>query len=128
MISSPQISIGFGCSSRANCDDIIQLIQACTSEMRGDGIVATLDRRAAMGALVAETLGLRLVVFPASTLAKVPGTSTHSPLALTMTDTGNVAEASALASLGPGARLVVRRRTGRFCTCAVAALPQAEDQ
>ena len=37
--------------------------------------------------------------------------------------TANVAEASALASLGRSARLLVPQTKGRFCTCAVAALP-----
>jgi cobalamin biosynthesis protein CbiG len=44
-------------------------------------------------------------------------------LALSKTRTANVAEASALASLGPSARLIVPQMKGRFCTCAIAALP-----
>ncbi|WP_433985081.1 cobalamin biosynthesis protein [Tunturiibacter empetritectus] len=43
-------------------------------------------------------------------------------LAASRVGTANVAEASALASLGPTANLILPRQTGRFCTCAVAVL------
>jgi cobalt-precorrin 5A hydrolase len=122
MTPSQQIAIGIGCSSRASSDDILELIQSCASELPAASILATLDRRAAMGTRVAKSLGLRLILFPASELATVEGISTHSAVALKRTETANVAEASALASLGPEARLIVRRQTGRFCTCAVATL------
>ena len=117
------LSIGIGCSSRASSDDVIRLIEAWVPEILPDSVVATLDRRASIGEIVATTLGLRLVLFPASTLAQVAGITTLSSVALDKTSTANVAEASALASLGPAARLLVRRQTGRFCTCAVAVLP-----
>jgi cobalamin biosynthesis protein CbiG len=86
-------------------------------------MIATLDRRASIGEIVASILGLRLVLFPASILASIAGVTTYSPLALSKTRTANVAEASALASLGPSARLIVSQTKGRFCTCAVAVLP-----
>jgi cobalt-precorrin 5A hydrolase len=117
------LSIGIGCTSRASSDDVIRLIEAWVPEILPDSVVATLDRRASMGEIVATTLGLRLVLFPARTLAQVAGITAHSSVALDKTSTSSVAEASALASLGPTARLLVPRRTGRFCTCAVAVLP-----
>jgi cobalt-precorrin 5A hydrolase len=117
------LSIGIGCSSRACSDDIIHLIQTSVDEIPAGSILATLDRRAAMGENVASILGLRLVVFPANFLANVGGTTARSFLALSRTGTANVAEASALASLGPSARLLVANKKGRFCTCAVAVLP-----
>jgi cobalt-precorrin 5A hydrolase len=116
-------SIGIGCSSRACSDDIIHLIQTSVDEIPAGSILATLDRRAAMGENVASILGLRLVVFPANILANVGGTTAPSSLALSRTGTANVAEASALASLGPSARLLIAKKKGRFCTCAVAVLP-----
>jgi cobalamin biosynthesis protein CbiG len=117
-----RLAIGIGCSSRAESQDILRLIAASIDEIPEGSILATLDRRASIAQSVASILGLRLVVFPASTLANVAGITTSSALALAKTQTANVAEASALASLGPEARLVVPQRKGRFCTCAVAAL------
>ncbi|MGC8550327.1 MAG: cobalamin biosynthesis protein [Acidobacteriaceae bacterium] len=122
-IQSEHLSIGFGCSSRACSDDVIRLIETALHPIPFGTTIATLDRRASIGETVASILGLRLVLFPASTLAGVAGITTHSSLALSKTSTTNVAEASALASLGPSARLIVPQTKGRFCTCAVAALP-----
>jgi cobalamin biosynthesis protein CbiG len=123
MIEHEYLSIGVGCSSRACSDDVIRLIEASIDRIPSGTMIATLDRRASIGEVVASLLGLRLVLFPASALANVAGVTTHSPLALLKTRTANVAEASALASLGPSARLLVPQTKGRFCTCAVAALP-----
>ncbi|WP_396272538.1 cobalamin biosynthesis protein [Granulicella arctica] len=128
MISAPQLAIGIGFSTRASSEDIIQLIRACTSATAPASIIASLDRRAVLAGLVAKTLGMPLMLFPASTLAQVSGISTRSALALKMTKTASVAEASALASLGTKARLIVPYRTGRYCTCAVAALPANGDE
>jgi cobalamin biosynthesis protein CbiG len=123
MIQHERLSIGIGCSSRACSDDVIRLIETSVDQIPSGTMIATLDRRASIGEIVASILGLRLVLFPASILANVAGVTTHSPLALSKTQTTNVAEASALASLGPSARLIVPQTKGRFCTCAVAALP-----
>lgn len=123
MIQHERLSIGIGCSSRARSVDVIRLIEISVDQIPCGTMIATLDRRASIGEIVASTLGLRLVLFPASILASVAGVTTHSPLALSKTRTANVAEASALASLGPSARLIVQQTKGRFCTCAVAALP-----
>lgn len=117
-----RLSIGFGCSSRASSGDIIRLIEGSLDPIPSSTILATLDRRASIGEMVASKLGLSLLLFPASTLAVVAGTTTHSQLALAKTQTNNVAEASALAALGPSARLIVPQTKGDCCTCAVAAL------
>ncbi|MHB1699400.1 MAG: cobalamin biosynthesis protein [Acidobacteriaceae bacterium] len=121
-IQHERLSIGFGCSSRASSSDIIHLIEASLDPIPPGTTIATLDRRASIAEIVASKLSLRLVLFTASALADVAGITTHSSLALSKTRTANVAEASALASLGPSARLVVSQTKGRFCTCAVAAL------
>ena len=120
-----RLAIGIGCSSRAVADDLLRLIASSIAPIPPGSVLATIDRRASMGEIIASILGLRLVLFPASTLATVPATSTHSPLALEKTRTASVAEASALASLGLGATLLVPRQTGPFCTCAIASLALA---
>lgn len=122
-IQPARLSIGFGCSSRACSDDLIRLIEASIAQIPSGSMIATLDRRASIGEIVASILGLRLVLLPASVLTSIAGVTTQSSLAFSKTRTANVAEASALASLGPSARLVVPQTKGRFCTCAVAALP-----
>lgn len=126
MIQHERLSIGIGCSSRACSEDVIRLIGASIDEIPSGTLIATLDRRASVGEVVASILGLRLVLIPASILAGVAGVTTYSTLALSKTRTANVAEASALASLGPSARLIVPQTKGRFCTCAVAALSLTE--
>jgi cobalt-precorrin 5A hydrolase len=122
-VMSMSCSIGIGCSSRAVASDVIELIQRCVSEIAPDSVVATLDRCSSIAEAVAAVLGLRLVLFPASVLSHVRGVQSHSLLAASTVGTANVAEAAALASLGPAARLLLPRQTGRFCTCAVAVLP-----
>ena len=121
-IQHERLSIGIGCSSRACCDDVIRLIEATIDRIPSGTVIATLDRRVSIGKIVASKLSLRLVLFPASALAGVAGVTPHSSLALAKTRTANVAEASALASLGPLARLIVPQTKGRFCTCAIATL------
>ena len=120
---SMSCSIGIGCSSRAVTSDVIELIQRCVSEIAPDSTIATLDRCSSIAEAVAAALGLRLVLFPASVLSAVRGVKSHSVLSASSVGPANVAEASALASLGPMARLILPRQTGRFCTCAVAVLP-----
>lgn len=120
------LSIGIGCSSRATSDDVIRLITTSIDSIPSGTVLATLDRRASMGKIVASILGLRLMVFPAKTLAGIHGTKTYSSLAFAKTRTANVAEASALAALGPAASLIAPQTKGRFCTCAVAAVCIAE--
>jgi cobalamin biosynthesis protein CbiG len=122
-VMSMYCSIGIGCSSRAVPGDVIELIQRCVSEIAPDSTVATLDRCSSVAEVVAAALGLRLVLFPAMVLSHVRGVQSHSVLAASRVGTSNVAEASALVSLGPTARLIVPRQMGRFCTCAVAVLP-----
>jgi len=122
-VMNTSCSIGIGCSSRATAWDVIQLIQQCVSEITPGAILATLDRCSNIGEAVATSLKLQLVLFPSGVLAQVRGIQSRSLLAVSRVGTGSVAEASALASLGPAACLILPRQTGRFCTCAVAVLP-----
>ena len=122
MVQRQQLSIGFGCSSRASSDDILRLIRTVLDPVPAGTGIATLDRRASIGEVVAEELKLRLVLFPSAVLAGIEAVTTRSVRALAETQTANVAEAAALASLGPTAHLLVRQTKGHFCTCAVAAV------
>ena len=121
-IQKERLAIGFGCSSRAESEEIVRLIRASVDPISQDSVLATVDRRASMGEIVSLSLGIRLVVFSASALSGIRGTTTVSPSALAHTGTSNVAEAAALAALGPTARLTVAQTKGRLCTCAVATI------
>lgn len=116
-------AIGIGVSSHAASADVIALIRASVGALEPGALLATLDRRKEIGARVAEELGLQLVLLPAETLAGVHGVQTVSERSAAETGSSCVAEAAALASLGPGARLVLERRMGNRCTCAMAVLP-----
>jgi cobalt-precorrin 5A hydrolase len=113
-------AIGFGCSSRADVEDVVALVRAVNGARTRDTLLATHERRAPLARAVAAALDLDLVLFPATTLAQVLGTQSTSALAAARVGTANVAEAAALAALGPAARLVVTKRVGRHCTCAIA--------
>ena len=116
-------AIGMGASSHATCTDVVALIRASVNAIEPGVLLATLDRRAEIASQVAAELGLQLVLLPAETLAGVGGVKTTSKRSAAETGSASVAEAAALASLGPGARLVLQRRTGNRCTCAMAVLP-----
>lgn len=120
---TPQLSIGIGCSSRASSDDVLDLIRTCVKEVIPGTILATIDSQARMGETVAASLSMPLMLFSASTLAQVHGVTHHSLIAMEKSGTASVAEAAALMALGPHARLSLPRRTGQFCTCAVAVSP-----
>lgn len=76
------------------------------------------------GALIplAEALGLPLAGISPEALAAVP-TMTRSAASLAARHVGSVAESSALAAAGPGARLLAPRQISadRMATCAIAA-------
>lgn len=115
-------AIGIGCASDATVDDVLDLVRETIGDA-GATALATIDRRAAIGRAVAAKLRLPLVLFDADVLNAVAGIQTPSARAAATVDTASVAEASALAALGPGARLLVARRTGRRATCALAEFP-----
>jgi cobalt-precorrin 5A hydrolase len=77
------------------------------------------DKLAALVPL-AEVLGLPLMGVAAEALAAV-STTTRSVASLTARDVGSVAEASALAAAGIGARLLGQRHISpdRMATCAI---------
>jgi len=118
-----RIAIGIGCTSQATSEDVLTLIKNCTTDFSPGSVLATLDRRADIATKVATHLGLELMLFPAAQLAQAAGTTIQSERAMKEVGTSSVAEAAALTALGPAARLLVARRTGHRCTCAIAVLP-----
>ena len=119
---TPRFAIGIGASSKAVAQDVLTLIHECIGAIAPDTILATIDRRMEIASTVATDLGVPFVVFPSSILAQIQGLQTKSILSVTMTGSWSVAEAAALASLGPEAQLVLQRQTGKRCTCALAVL------
>ena len=117
-------SIGFGCASGASPEDVIRLIASAIdlNALPAGAVLATIDRRSEIAASVSTKLGIPLALFAAEILAVTEGTVTHSSLVFTAVGTGSVAEAAALAALGPTGRLLLPRQTGRRCTCAFAQL------
>jgi cobalt-precorrin 5A hydrolase len=113
-------AIGIGCSTRASVDDLLALVRASVGELTSRTCLATRDRRETIARSLADALGIELVLFPAETLAQVRAIATPSLRVAELTGTPSVAEAAALTAAGPGARLIIPRRTGRRCTCALA--------
>jgi cobalt-precorrin 5A hydrolase len=119
---NPKSAIGIGCASTARPEDILSLIHSSIAEIRPDSVLATMDRRVDVARMVAAELRIPLELFFAETLARVAGTVTSSARALASVGVASVAEAAALAAVGPGGQLVLPRQTGRHCTCAFAEL------
>jgi len=113
-------AIGIGGTTAATARDLITLITREIGTPPPGAVLATIDRRERLAWDVARELGLDVVSFDAATLSRVPQTTTASPRALASVGTASVAEAAALAAVGEGARLIIARRTGRACTCALA--------
>ncbi|HEV3158066.1 MAG TPA: cobalamin biosynthesis protein [Candidatus Baltobacteraceae bacterium] len=120
---SARRAIGIGCTSSATIEDVVSLIRTSIEEVGSDTILATLERRARIAYGVAAVLGLAPRLFPSEHLAIIVGITRSSSMAASIVGTPSVAEAAALAALGRSARLIVPRRTGHHCTCAVAELP-----
>lgn len=118
-----QRAIGIGASSDAQVEDVLSLIQATVGHIGAWACLATIDRRAGLAREVADLLDLELRLFPAAQLAVTPGTVTISSRSADAVGSPSVAEAAALAALGPAAWLAVPRKTGILCTCALAELP-----
>ncbi len=92
----------------------------------GDGAVdalATLESRALALRPLAQALGLPVIALPPGAIAGI-ATPTQSPRILALHATGCVAEATALAALGPGARIVTPRLVSAdgSATAAIASL------
>ena len=118
---------GIGFRAGASWQDIVALVTLATKkvslspdDLRG---LATLDRKAAEAGFIeaADHLKLRAIAIEPEVLrGMADGVRTHSPRVQALYGVGSVAEASALAAAGPGARLLLSRIASERVTCALA--------
>ncbi|ETX13676.1 precorrin methylase [Roseivivax halodurans JCM 10272] len=116
------IVAGFGFRQSATRESLVDALRRAWVAP-GPASLATATVKAAHPALaaLAADLGIGVEAMPADALASQT-TLTHSPRSWAAHGTGSVAEAAALAALGPGARLLGPRSVsgdGR-ATCALA--------
>lgn len=116
------IVAGLGFSSRASLDSLRSAYDSATADYSVDALATIADKAGhpALEALL-ETLELPLHLIEARELAPI-ATMTQSLHSQAAHGTGSVAEASALAAVGVGARLLSPRHisSDRLATCAVA--------
>ncbi len=118
-----RLVLGIGCSTEATADEAVSAALETLTDAglapAGVRAVATIDRRREHPATtgLARSLGCDLQAFPARKLAAV-AVPTASERVQEAVGTGSVAEAAAL--LAAGGRLLVRKRTARTVTVAVA--------
>jgi cobalt-precorrin 5A hydrolase len=122
------IAAGIGCKRGAPTADIEAAIRAALlrADMTADALdaIATIEAKSAEPGIhaAARTLGVAVVIVPARELvATGERIATHSGRALALAGVGSVAEAAALATAGPSARLIVARLVVGAATCALAA-------
>ena len=119
------IAIGIGCRRGCPAETIVTLVKRVIEEI-GKPVTAQLfsieTKRGEPGlAAASRALGLPLVFLPGSDLAGVLGGVTiRSARVEAAVGVGSVAEAAALAGIGPGGTLIVPRRTEQGATCAAA--------
>lgn len=127
----PRLAIGLGFRKAATADALVALVRAARARLPGEFAVAPLllatiaekDRPALREA--AARLGLPLTILPKAALhATADRTTVVSEAARACLGIPSVAEASALAAAGPGARLVVPRMATPSATCAIACLEE----
>ena len=114
------IVAGFGFRGIATTDSLADALeQACDGHM--PTALATLPQKAGHGVIQSLAARLNVPVFGVVPLADQV-TLTQSAAALAAHGTGSVAEATALAVAGSGARLLAPRTisTDRLATCAIA--------
>lgn len=129
--------IGIGSTSRVTLGDLFAVIAAASdkakgimrgTESEGEGLhmIATMDRPSTNGVYreAATTLSIELRLLTLDDLlAFAGGCATHSAKSMKAYGIPSVAEASALAAAGAGAKLVIPRFCGRNTTASVAAAP-----
>jgi cobalt-precorrin 5A hydrolase/precorrin-3B C17-methyltransferase len=120
-------ALGIGHDERATFAAMLALVEQCLRSVELTAaeltIVASIDTRAAHG-LVAELarhFGLPARYFPASRLeTETPRLANPSPALFERIGCHGVAEAAALAAIGPDARLILPKAKGPGVTCAIA--------
>jgi cobalamin biosynthesis protein CbiG len=118
---APVIAVGVGCSRGCPAAELLELIRATLAGARPDAI-ATVDLKADEPGLLAaaDELGLPVRLHAAGALAAVD-VPTPSAVVAGHVGTPSVAEAAALLTAGPGARLIATKQRSAHATCAVAA-------
>ncbi|MFF2814272.1 cobalamin biosynthesis protein [Kitasatospora cineracea] len=130
---APRLALGLGLRRGTPAADLLRTVDAALAALGLDrtalGSAATLDSKLAEPGLLAAAreLGLPLTGHPAAVLAAVPGPGGSARVAAAV-GTPSVAEAAALASAGPGARLLAPRTATASATAALAAPPQEDNR
>ena len=117
-----KLVIGVGCSLGCTASELEARVDAALAGTGGGvAAVATVDRREGEPcvAALAARHGVPLRVHSAGALASV-AVPTPSEVVARHVGTPSVAEAAALLSAGPGARLAVTKRRSAHATCAIA--------
>jgi cobalt-precorrin 5A hydrolase len=117
-----RLVVGAGCSLGCPPEELAALVASALADARGEVVaVATVDRRAQEPCILALAAGhgVALRTHAAEALAGVD-VPTPSPVVARHVGTPSVAEAAALFTAGPGARLVVPKRRSAHATCAIA--------
>jgi cobalt-precorrin 5A hydrolase/precorrin-3B C17-methyltransferase len=121
LMRPPSLVAGVGASTGAPPDEVSKLVDDALSEaglsQLSLGEVATIDRRAGDPAIIG--LGLAVRAFDAAQLAGVV-VPNPSDVVRAAVGTPSVCEAAALLAAGPGAELVVTKRSSAHATVAVA--------
>jgi cobalt-precorrin 5A hydrolase len=116
------IVAGFGFRASATLDSLRSAYDQAAADHKVSAL-ATAENKAQAAGLqaLAEALALPVLPIPANTIQQMK-TLTQSPRVLKKYATGSIAEATALAAAGPGARLVSPRHISqdRKATCALA--------
>jgi cobalt-precorrin 5A hydrolase/precorrin-3B C17-methyltransferase len=125
-----RLTVGIGCDRDAPLAELRALLLDCLREakvgLRDIGCLATIDAKADETGILdlAAELGLPLQFFPAADLEReTPRLANPSEAVFRAIGCHGVAEAAALAALGPAAYLLLPKRRSVRATCALAALP-----
>lgn len=115
------IVAGFGFRAGATAASLRSALAVAQEGLPPVTHLATAADKAPALAPLAEALDLLLVAVDGGTIRAAP-TSTASPAAQKARGTGSLAEAAAMAAIGPGARLIRPRRISpdRLAACAIA--------
>ena len=119
-----RVIAGIGCRSRCPADEIVAVVRdaGLRAGRAADALAAPAFKSGEAGLhAAAELLGLGLIlVGPEALAAAQAACVTRSRIAAQATGVASVAEGSALAAAGPGARLILPRIASTRATCALA--------
>nr|WP_197978368.1 cobalamin biosynthesis protein [Sphingomonas sp. CFBP 13603] len=115
------IVAGFGFRAGATLDTLRTVLASAQHGYPPVTALAAPHDKQALVSPLAEAMGVPMIAVSPSALQSAQ-TSTRSAASLEARATGSVAEASALAAAGPGARLLTPRHISpdRMATCAIA--------